>query len=553
MDPDYLRRDRRLIALVAKQRDYSEEDKTILRAVELELLNAVIPMYRDVSSTGQVELSTSPFYHPILPLLCNLDVHLEHHPESGLPRGLFARPDDAVEQVQRASGFHRDLFGDSPAGVWPSEGSLSTDVVAMLSAVGLRWTATDEDLLARTLQRAISAEALYRCYEVGAPNRTIRCLFRDHRLSDLIGFTYQSWAPDAAAADFIERVRDAGRRFAAELPQDSGEVPTVTVILDGENAWEHYEDGGRPFLRALYRQLQNATDITTVTMSEAAASPARRLETIAAGSWINADFYVWAGHPDDHRAWRQLAAARAAFDQHAGGVTVEDRARALEELLIAEGSDWFWWYGDDRSSDHDREFDELFRRYLRNLYRRLGQAPPDDLFVTNITTERSADGPVRIRHFMSPAIDGVETGILEWSAAVPIPRGGGGTMHCVTHGLIEDVVVGADRSALFFRMRGSHLAARLAAGELEVWLLIDRPARRKFRLGPNPAGGPRFAAATVVEVAAPLGSLGVQAGDRVSLALLVTDATGHVLEQFPQAPCEIAIPDRHLEAHGWLI
>jgi alpha-amylase/alpha-mannosidase (GH57 family) len=552
MDPDYLKRDRRLIALVAKQRDYSEEDKEILRAVELELLNAVIPVYREASSTGQVELSTSPFYHPILPLLYNLDVHLERHPDSSLARGVFARPDDAIEQVRRASVFHGELFGDSPAGVWPSEGSLSGEVVEMLSALGVCWTATDEDILARSLGCAITAEALYRCYEVGAPGRTLRCLFRDHRLSDLIGFTYQSWEADAAAADFIEHVRDAGRRFAAELPKGSGEVPTVTVILDGENAWEHYENGGRPFLRALYRQLENATDITTVTMSEAAAAPARRLEAIAAGSWINADFYVWAGHPDDHRAWRQLAAARAALDQHAGEVTPEDRACALEELLIAEGSDWFWWYGDDRSSDHDREFDELFRRHLRNMYRRLGQAPPDELFVTNITTDRRAGGPVRIRHFMTPAIDGVETGILEWSSAVSIP-GGGGTMHRATGGFIQDVLVGADRSALFFRMQGGNFAARLASGELEVCLLIDRPARRKFRLGRDVTTGPRLAAAAVVEIAVPLATIGVQAGDCVSLAFLVTDTTGQVLEQFPPAPREIAIPDRHLEARGWVI
>ena len=553
MDPDYLERDRRLLALVAKQRGYSEEDKEILRAVELELLNAVIPVYREASSTGQVELSTSPFYHPILPLLCNLDVHLERHPDSSLARGVFARPHDAIEQLRRASGFHRELFGDSPAGVWPSEGSLSGDVVEMLSALGVRWTATDEDILARTLERAITAEALYRCYEVGTPGRTLRCLFRDHRLSDLIGFTYQSWDANAAAADFIEHVRDAGRRFAAELPKGrSGEVPTVTVILDGENAWEHYENGGRPFLRALYRQLENATDIRTVTMSEAAAAPARRLEAIAAGSWINADFYVWAGHPDDHRAWRQLAAARAALDQHASEVTPEDTACALEELLIAEGSDWFWWYGDDRSSDHDREFDELFRRHLRNMYRRLGQAPPDELFVTNITTDRRAGGPVRMRHLMTPAIDGVETGILEWSSAVWIP-GGGGTMHRATSGLIQDVLVGADRSALFFRMRGGNFAARLASGELEVCLLIDRPVRRKFRLGQDLAAGPRLAAAAVVEIAIPLATIGVQAGDCVSLAFLVSDAAGQVLEQFPESPREIAIPDRHLEARGWLI
>ena len=155
---------------------------------------------------------------------------------------------------------------------------------------------------------------LYRPYDVGADGKTVRCLFRDHALSDAIGFVYQSWEAGAAADDFVGRVRDAARRFRAAQPSDSTDEPVVSVILDGENAWEHYADGGRPFLRALYQRLSDAVDLETVTMTTAASGPARPLTSVFPGSWINGDFYIWAGHADDHRAWGQLAAARAAFD-----------------------------------------------------------------------------------------------------------------------------------------------------------------------------------------------------------------------------------------------
>jgi alpha-amylase/alpha-mannosidase (GH57 family) len=283
--------------------------------------------------------------------------------------------------------------------MWPSEGSVSNAVAALAAETGLHWMASDEDVLSRSLGRPLPrdghgipqrADLLYRPYRCEAAP-SVAFGFRDHALSDRIGFVYQSWDPAAAAQDFIERVREGGRRFAAAT---GGDEATVFVILDGENAWEHYIGGGRPFLRELYGRLQSADDIRTVTMSEACqAGPAGgeadttgSLASVFPGSWIHADFYIWIGHADDRRAWSQLVAARRAFDQHSGGVAAADRARALEALLIAEGSDWFWWYGDDHSSAHDPEFDELFRRHVRNVYDALGQTPPAELFQSNITT-----------------------------------------------------------------------------------------------------------------------------------------------------------------------
>ena len=549
MDPDWLVRDPRLVALVQKRSRFTESDKRTVREVELDLLRRVIPAYDAALKRGQVELSTSPFYHPILPLLCDSDVHFRAYPHSSLPRGLFRSPQDAAAQLARAFALHTSLFGEAPRGVWPSEGSVSDEAIGLIADSGAAWTATDEGILARSLNRTVGGEALYRPYRIGPPEKSLACLFRDHSLSDLIGFSYQSWSADAAADDFVRRVRDAGQRFAA----DGGEGDAVvSVILDGENAWEHYEGGGRPFLRALYGRLEQARDIRTVTMSEAASAPARRLDTVFPGSWINSDFYIWAGHGDDHRAWTQLAEARRVLTEHAANAAEPARARATDELLIAEGSDWFWWYGDDHSSDHDREFDDLFRRHLRNVYRALGVAVPDGLFISNITTEVRR-GPLRPATMNQPVVDGEVTGFADWVGALSVPLGaGGGTMHRVANELVQAMWIGVSPSDIYLRVDGSGLVDGLRQRRFGVAVLVLAPASRRIDL--LPSNGAAAAFSTIVEARLTFDQLAARSGDRVALSLLVTDAAGHVVEQHPAGdPIEFELAVANLELVNWAV
>jgi len=430
IDPIYADRDPRVRALFAKGRDFSELDKQTLRAVELEILGRVVGEYREAAERGQVEISASPFYHPILPLLCDASVFLRTNPSWPPPEQPFVYPEDASEQLRRAVALHQRLFGRTPAGLWPSEGSVSDAMVPLVAEAGFTWMATDEEILARSLPRTFARDAdLYRAYQVGDGKATVACGFRDHLLSDLVGFTYSSWDPQAAADDFVTRIAATGERYRV---QRGGEEATVFVVLDGENAWEHYEGQGRPFLRALYGRLERHPTVRTVTMTEACADAAERLPAIHPGSWINADFYIWIGHADDRRAWGQLSRARRALEHATGVASAEALNAAREELLIAEGSDWCWWYGDDHHSDHDREFDDLFRRHVRNIYRALGLPIPEDLFVTNITTMPPKVSVVPPTGPTAPRVDGRESSYFEWLGAGEVtPSATAGAMHQV--------------------------------------------------------------------------------------------------------------------------
>ena len=581
IDQFYWERDERVRALVAKGRSFTEEDKLTLQAVAMELLQQIVPEYRAAADRGQVELSTSPFYHPILPLLCDTDIYLRTHPHSRMPRERFRRPEDATEQLTRAIALHLRMFGRKPEGLWPSEGSVSDEMVALVAKAGLKWIATDEGILSRTLGRNFARtadghvdapELLYRAYRVGQPRNAVPIGFRDHTLSDLIGFSYASWSADAAADDFVRRLAEAGRRFPRKA---SGEEATIFVILDGENAWEHYERQGRPFLRALYQRLGSHPELKTVTMAEACANPQELLPSIFPGSWINSDFYIWIGHADDHRAWTQLAEARRALDTPPPGLAPESLSQAREEMLIAEGSDWFWWYGDDHSSNHDLEFDELFRRHVRNVYRALEKPIPEELFVTNISTQPAGVEVQRPTGFITPSIDGEVTSYFEWVGAGCVDDAAvAGAMHQVAgrEPGVALVEFGFDLEHLFIRVDGSRPMREVLGPDMELTINFLKPAglRALVTVGEDGTASARLvergkagtwderdcsgiqaAVRSVAEVEVPFRCLKVRTHDAVAF-LVGLHRNGTEIEQYPRhRPIELDVPDRHFAAVNW--
>jgi len=578
IDAFYFERDERIRALVAKGRDYTEADKILLRAIELEVLRAVVPEYREAARRGQVELSTSPFYHPILPLLCDTDVYLRTHPQSRMPRERFRRPEDAFEQLTRAAALHERLFGRRPEGLWPSEGSVSDEMVPLVARAGFRWMATDEAILARSIGRHFTRdgaghveqpEDLYRPYRVGG-GPSVACGFRDHTISDLIGFSYASWPADAAADDFLRRLVEAGSRYTTR----TGREATVFVILDGENAWEHYEAQGRPFLRALYGRLSSEPGIRTVTMSEACEPATDSLASIFPGSWINSDFYIWIGHSDDHRAWSQLAEARRALDAPPAGLAENALARAHEELLIAEGSDWFWWYGDDHSSDHDLAFDDLFRRHVRNVYRALDAPIPEELFVTNITTQPPSVEIRRPTGLIQPEVDGEVSSYFEWVGAGSFETASvAGAMHQVSENSNRILVVefGFSLEHLFIRVDGSRPMRELLVGALGLTIRFLKPAglqvvlRRDGRFADvllvrrtakgdwdvSDCPGLASAIGRVAEIRVPFTCLGVKPQDSVAFFVTLSEGTIEVEQQPRHEPIQFEVPDAVFGARNW--
>jgi alpha-amylase/alpha-mannosidase (GH57 family) len=542
VDPLYLD-DPRVAALYRKERDFSEPDKQTLREIEVEILRRVIPEYRAARERGQAELSTSPFYHPILPLLCDLGVYRTTHPEWPPPEEPFAYPGDALDQLERSVALHTRLFGERPAGLWPSEGAVSDAMVEVVRKAGFEWMATDEEILGQSLGITFRRDsdgvvqhgaALYRPYQIGGEAGPVACGFRDHALSDLIGFTYASWSAEDAARDFVRRVAAAGASAHAGGAAD----PVVFVILDGENAWEHFEDQGRPFLRALYRELSANPEVRTVTMREACGSPAARVDHLHPGSWIHSDFYIWAGHADDRRAWAQLARARRRLDEMPAGRPGLDRAR--EALLIAEGSDWFWWYGDDHASDHDQAFDQLFRRHLSYAYLAMGDPVPTELLVSNITTD-AAIRPTAPWVAISPSLDGEDSSYFEWMGAGWFDtRDVAGAMHQVTTAgqPILGIRYGYDDRHLYLCAvpkagtpvlgHGAELVVSFPAVSLHLVVAASGRVTAESGRGTTtqaPAGC-RVGVGRAVELRVPLGALKIDGALQIPLSLALRDASG---------------------------
>lgn len=503
MDEIWLQKDPVVSRLASRGKDFNEKEKSQLRAKQLELLAMVLPAYQQAAARGQVELTTTPFYHPILPLLCDSDIARVANPGTPLPRRAFRRPEDAREQLRRAREYHTRVFGSPPLGLWPSEGSVSDQTLAIAAEEGFRWFGTDEGVLGRTLNVGFfrdasglpsSPDKLYQPWKFQAGGQEIAGLFRDHHLSDLIGFVYSRMDGKEAAADLHQRLRHLGEATPAKGPV------TICLFLDGENAWEYYPANGREFLREFYRRIQDDPDVRCLSGSEAIAAageiPVSR--SIFPASWINANFDVWIGHSEDVAAWEFLWDAREAFarasDAHKEGLPSAPTETALrlayESLLVAEGSDWCWWFGPEHSTVNDAEFDALFRKHLTEAYLALGLSAPEEL---GNPIKRHAEPAVQLAPagLLRVRVDGRETSYFEWlGAGLYSPERRGGAMHGRTY-YLHEIRYGFGEDCLFVRvdpfreaidgLEDSEFRITVGAGsEICVVVKIQRGRLREF-------------------------------------------------------------------------
>jgi alpha-amylase/alpha-mannosidase (GH57 family) len=429
MDEEYLASDPVVSRLAKKGTDFSEQDKLDLRDKQIELLGRVLPEYRKAAAAGQIEISATPFYHPILPLVCDTDIARISNIGTPLPVPAFRHPEDALEQLARARRYHERVFGKAPDGLWPSEGSVSEETLSIAAELGFKWFATDEGVLGHTLGAGFgrdaagvpcNADKLYSPLRVRVGTREMVGFFRDHYLSDLVGFVYSRMDSVAAAEDLYHRIRAIGERVQIGRPL------TVSLILDGENAWEYFPGNGREFLRQFYRRIDNDPDTQALTASEAAASAGEipKNNGIFPASWINANFDVWIGSAEDVVAWEHLQRARDFYTQQAENSvkgfpkapTAKQLAASYEAVLAAEGSDWCWWYGPEHSSANDAEFDAFYRKLLTEVYRCLGAEAPDVLAEPiKRQPERALILPPSA--YLKVKVDGRESTYFEWMGA----------------------------------------------------------------------------------------------------------------------------------------
>jgi len=484
-DPDWLAQ-APLKALVEKGRGYTAADKKVVLDRHLELVKQVIPIHKQLQDAGQIEVTMTPYAHPILPLLVSTILAKAAAPDIALPAEPFAYSQDAIGQVQRGVEFYQAHFGRPPRGMWPAEGAVAQEIVGMVGRAGIKWMASDEEVLAKSVglpafkrdgrEIVTEPDALYRPYDVAdGRDPAVAILFRDKLISDKVGFTYSGMNGELAAQDFVRRIHDI--RAALKTAGKPG-PHLVSVILDGENAWEHYDNDGKLFLNSLYRLLSEDSTIITVTPSEYLARFPQRpaIETLWAGSWITPDFKTWIGEEEENLGWEYLARTRhllASYERGSRAIAADKLAQALDLIYTAEGSDWFWWYGADQNSGDDEAFDEQFRAYLGQVHDVLGEPRPVWLSVP-IIARQSLSPDVGASALILPAIDGLAAADDEWLGAGRFDFQGGALAS--SKDVLDRLYYGFDAENLYLRVDAREEWARLAGDRaVTVGVYLTRP------------------------------------------------------------------------------
>jgi alpha-amylase/alpha-mannosidase (GH57 family) len=575
--PIAFERDPELAEFRAKGRNWTEQEKQWLLDKQMELLREVIPLHRELQARGQLELTTTPFYHPIMPLLWDKRQARRAMPDVLLPNYVDGLHEDVPEHIRRSVAFHEKLFGEKPRGMWPSEGSVCQGIIPAIAESGIRWIATDEEILSCSTDGWVSRdgngflrnpEMLYRPWRVEESGRQLQIVFRDHAMSDQIGFHYQRFQPGHAVDDFMGKVEAIGRATGG----NAGRRPTLlTIVLDGENCWEYYQNGGVDFLRGLYRRIAQHARITPVRIGDYLEQyPATdKINHLFPGSWIQHNFGIWIGHPECNRAWDLLYDTRQFLvDMQGGdGKTPEQIARAWRELYIAEGSDWFWWFGDSHTSAQDSLFDRLFRKHLQNVYLALGEQPPSEL------ARPISQGHGQLLHtqptgLLNVKVNGRRT-YFEWiNAGHCACTGARGAMTMVHEGLIENLYFGFDLDRLVVRLdaRNGPFRERLAdVDQIRLFffqpegfeLLIDNPSHKRptTRLYhdeiPVAESDVEASADLIFELGVPFRSLAVATDDPVHFCVELIDG-GQSIERIPhEGAIETFVPSPDYELVMW--
>lgn len=389
-DPSWFERVPELKTLLGQGRNYNQKQRKQIIENQRQIIKSTVKVYKDLQEKGCLEVTTSPYYHPILPLLIDSETAKTSYPFTKLPERPFLHKEDAEAQIKQGLSFAEDKLGRRPKGMWPSELAISSQALELIAQQGVQWVVLDEGILTRSRPNTYvardehgnlnSVDLICQPYRVRAGKQEISVIFRELVISNEISFSYGSRAPEEAAHALYMRLK-----HIQEKTQKLKREGIVAIALDGENCWETYELDGNPFLHHLYALLCEDETLNVCTVSDyLKRNPAtQELKNIHPGSWIRSDFHVWIGDPQKNKAWELLATTRDFYtaQKESGKHSDAVLAKAMEEIYTAEGSDWFWWFGEPNNSEHDQMFDLQFRIRLQNVYKLLGHIYPKELDV----------------------------------------------------------------------------------------------------------------------------------------------------------------------------
>ena len=490
---NYLRRENRLVkTLFQKGKDFTQSDKAQLLQVLCDFVATILPFYAKLQEEGVISLSTTPYNHPILPLLLDMENAKRANAHTTLPDNPMSLREDAIEQVERSIALYQKTFGSMPTGFWPAEGAVDEESIAIYKERGISWIATDEAILFRSLEDNTRAN-LFKPYVYN----DITIGFRDHGLSDLIGFNYRFKSGDDASEHFMH---------AVEPIRHTQKDATVFVILDGENAWEFFENNAYDFFTALYGRFLQTSWCRTVTMDEVShLSNAGKLERLAPGSWIHGNFDTWSGHSEKNHAWELIYQTQRDVNNYEGEISDEVKEKVKFHFLASECSDWFWWYGDDHVTEFGLEFDTLFREHLISIYRLIHMQPPSDLFIPIISHKSAVSFLVKPQSPISPVIDGKNNSFFEWIGSGSVDESKLYSTMDRVRGPIDMIYYGHDDQNIFLALEGDVSSLEMSHMKLEV-IVEETGEHFNFNFSmdiPYENEGIRFAVDERIELAIP--------------------------------------------------
>lgn len=546
---EYIRQeDGHLQYLLNKGNGYTEEDKMELLRRAATWVARIVEIHKGLQERNQAEISCTPFYHPILPLLIDINSAKEVCPDMSMPVFECSLEEDATWHIQAGLQEFERHFGFRPKGMWPAEGSVSQKAVEKFAENGINWIATDEEVLGNSLQIDIKNPAnRFRLYQKHFQNHNgqkINIFFRDKVLSDLIGFTYSSWNEDDAVNDFMHHLRNI---------YDSVDFsPHVAVILDGENAWEYYQHNAYNFFSKLYERLTNTDWLETQTFSEVINNnqiPEEIVSNIKAGSWIMGNFRIWIGHPEKNKAWELLSKTKRSIEKYISNVDADTLEQINKEYHAAEGSDWFWWYGDDHFSIQADVFDKLFRTHLVNIYRLLKLNVPSELFQP-IKSVKNSGVITKPSAFISPKMEGKISNFYEWLGAGEFDlKSDAGSMHAGGDSL-QRLLYGFDDTNLYLALKSDFSALKDVVLQIDVSFNEEKVTYNlDLNKTKNTQNGVKYAIDHILETALPLKHF--KSAEKIFLEFKLIQK-GTVIEKAPlYNAVEINIADDFKEE--WLV